>query len=157
MSRFEQLRGWQSEQEKAVSQYWDDLRDAVSRIWVGFAEYLELPQSEYEALNGERHHYVKLARVENGKYIESNTHELVGKNSALEFCLGLTVDASVGTFPKTTVYTQLKIKKEPGGYLVTSDQHSFSVKASGTSNTADFDPVYEEVFQLLRKHFTLRP
>jgi hypothetical protein len=157
MSRFEQLRGLYKEQDDAVSEYWGELRRTVSLIKQGFGNYLELPEREYEGDDGGMVSYVKIARFENGEFIESGLHELRGENSALKFALGLAVDLSHRTYPKSTLYTNLNIKKEPGGYQIASDDSDISISIAGEIGAADFTPLYEAVFQLLKGHFQRRP
>lgn len=157
MSRFLQLREERVKQRQAMSDYYHDLQGVAGAIRQGFEDYLELPESTYLDDKREEAQYVQLGRVEGGKFKRCMLHELPGADSLLSFSLALTLDQERNAFPKQTLYTSLKLKKESGGYLVTSDEHAISVRASAESASPDFSALYEDVYQIIRKHFSYRP
>jgi hypothetical protein len=157
MSRFLQLRELKNKQEELISEYWRDLQGTAGVIRKGFSDFLELPNETF--LDDDRNEtpYVRIAKVVNGDYKYVMLHELPGQDAFLEFSIGLTLDRDVNTYPKKTVFTFLRMKKEEGGYLVTSPDNNLTVKASGSGLDADFSGLYESLFEILRKHFSYRP
>ncbi|MFI8394184.1 MULTISPECIES: hypothetical protein [Pseudomonas] len=157
MSRFLQLRELKTKQDDAISEYWRDLQGTVGVIREGFSNFLELPETTY--LDNERNEtpYVRIAKVVNGDYKYVMLHELPGKDGFLEFAIGLTLDRGVSTYPKQTIFTSLKLKKEEGGYLVTSSENNLTHRSSGSGLDADFSGLYESLFDILRKHLSYRP
>ncbi len=158
MSRFLQLRELQSSQNDAIREYWRDVQGTAGVIRQGFSDYMELPSEIYtDSSSREERQYVKLAKFEGGEFKDARLHELSGEDSWLDFSLGLTIDKELNTYPKKTLFTKLRLKKEDGGYHVTSPDHPFSIKASGTDGQADFSELYENIFQILRKHLSYKP
>lgn len=157
MSRFQQLRELKQKQDDAIREYWNDLQGTVGVIRKGFSDYLELPNDFYLNEDREETPYVRFAKKVGGDYKYVMLHELPGQDSFLEFALGLTLDRDVNVYPKQTVFTSLKIKREAGGYLVESPENSISLRISGGVVNPDFSDLYEALFDILRKHFSYKP
>lgn len=156
MSNFVQLRELKIQQDQAIREYWRDVQGTAGVIRQGFADYLQLPDETYVVDGGEVP-YVKIAKRENGKHKEVMLHELDGENSWLDFSIGLTVDRARNTYPKNTIYTNLKLKKIDDGYQVTFSDHGVTLDVNGVDGQVDFSAVYDQIFKGLQAYLSYRP
>ncbi|WP_445572101.1 hypothetical protein [Pseudomonas sp. E102] len=157
MSRFVQLREERNNQRRALADYYNDLQGVAGVIRQGFEDYLDLPEETYLDNNRDEQRYVQIGRVESGAFKRCTLHDLPGEDSWLSFAVALTIDSASNSFPKQIIHTSLKLKKESGGYLVTSDELGNSVRASSSHGSPDFSGLYEDIYQAIKKYFSYRP
>ncbi|PIF47790.1 hypothetical protein CLU80_0010 [Pseudomonas sp. 29] len=156
MSRFLQLRDLKKAQDDSIREYWHDLQGMAGVIWRGFSDYLQLPHEVYLDENREETPYVRIAKKVGGEYKYVMLHELPGQDLFLEFSIGLTLDRDVNTYPKQTIFTSLRMKKEGGGYLVVSPENNLTIKISDAGGGFDFSELYAALFELLQAHFSIK-
>lgn len=157
MSRFEQLRGWHTEQRRAVLDYWNSLQRMAEVFRQGYARYLEAPEDGWRDSDGNERPYVVIANKAGNEYKDVSYHDLNGADSWLDFHIGVVMDQAANQYPKKRLYTHLQIKKEEGGYRVKSDGPTFELKVSDGANGPDFDEVYDRLFEAVRKNLSYRP
>lgn len=157
MSRFEQLRGWHTDQRKSILEYWDSLVLTAEVFRQGYAKYLEAPDEGWRDPEGVRRDYVVLANKVGSKFEDVSYNKLSGADSWLDFHIGVVLDQSANQYPKKRIYTHLQMKKEQGGFIVKSDAPTFSAKVSNGPDGPDFDEAYFHLFEAVRDNLSYRP
>ncbi|NLT90376.1 MAG: hypothetical protein GXW93_21165 [Pseudomonas lactis] len=157
MSRFEQLRGWHTEQRKEVLGYWQSLQRSAEGFRQGYSKFLEAPEEGWRDSNGDERPYVTLASKINGEFKDVSFHDLHGADSWLDFYVGVTLDQSANQYPKKRIYTQVQMKKEDGGFRIKSDAPTFDFKVSSGPSGPEFDVVYDRLFEGVRENLSYRP